>query len=210
MTRLMSSVHRAAATRAGRALMAGSVTGCVVLAVASCSGGAIAQDTPRSSGQGFVGASYSSTYYSPGSRPVAPKVTGTTLGGRAFSLAAERGSVIVINFWGSWCAPCRQEAPVLAALARRFSNEPVRFVGDDVHDYAAAARAFERTFNVGYPSLSDPGEQIVLAFHATVPPQAIPSTLVIDRSGHIAGRIFGEVSYVGLRALIGKTLSAQS
>lgn len=184
--------------------------GAALLAVTSCSGGPIAANNPVSSGQSFVGGSYNSVYFSPGSRSAAPAIGATTLTGQRFSLAGERGSVVVLNFWGSWCSPCRAEAPRLAALARYFSRDPVRFVGDDVHDYATAAAAFEHTFGIGYPSLDDPGEQVALAFHNTVPPTAIPSTLVIDRAGKIAARVIGEVSYNGLRALIAKVLAEQT
>lgn len=207
MTRLRSPARRATGmARAIRTLLPSAA----VLVLASCSGGAIAQSTPASSGQSFVGGSYSSTYYGPGSRPPAPRVTGTTLTGGRFSLTAEHGNVVVLNFWGSWCAPCRREAPALAALAAHFKSDKVLFVGDDVHDSPAAAAAFERTFAVGYPSLNDPGEQVALAFHGTVPPVAIPTTLLIDRSGHIAGRVVGEVSYRDLRALIAKVLAGRT
>jgi thiol-disulfide isomerase/thioredoxin len=196
----------AARPRAVRVLLASTA----VLILASCSGGAIGQNTPVSSGKSFVSGSYSSTYYSPGSRPAAPAVNGTTLTGSKFTLSADRGSIVVLNFWGSWCAPCRSEAPALAALATHFQSDPVSFVGDDVHDSPASAQAFEHTFNVGYPSLNDPGEQVALAFHGTVPPVAIPTTLLIDRTGHIAGRIVGGVSYRGLLALINKILAERS
>ena len=216
MTRLRSAAAAVVAGPAGavRAVLAGPVlagavlASAAVLALTSCSAGTIADSTSASSG--FVGGSYSSTYYRPGSRPAAPAVGGTTLTGSRFRLAADRGKVVVLNFWGSWCAPCRHEAPALAAIATHFKNAPVRFVGDDVHDSPAAALAFERTYSVGYPSLSDPGEQVALAFHGTVPPVAIPTTLLIDRTGHIAGRIVGEVSYRGLRALVTKILAGQS
>ena len=207
MTRLPRSARRAA----GMALaIRGLLASAAVLGVASCSGGAIADNTPASNGQSFVGASYSSSYYPPGSRPAAPRVSGTTLTGAKFSLAALRGSVVVLNFWGSWCAPCRREAPDLAALATHFKNAQVRFIGDNVQDSPANALAFQRTFNVHYPSVNDPGEQVALAFHGAVPPVGIPTTLLIDRSGHIAGRVVGEVSYRGLHALIDKVLAGQS
>lgn len=207
MTRPMSSASRAARLAwAGRAALAVAAA----LAVTSCAGGPIGQNTPVSSGQSFVSGSYSSTFYRLGARPAAPRVTGALLNGQRFSLTADRGDVVVLNFWGSWCAPCRREAPVLAALSRYFGHEPVRFVGDDVHDSVIAARAFERTFAIGYPSLNDHGEQVALAFHGTVPPAAIPSTLLIDRTGHIAARVVGEVSYAGLRALIAEVLAGQS
>lgn len=189
-----------------------ALLGLVALTVTSCTGGPIAAGNQQDSGtgQGFVSASYNSRYFQPGSRPVAPAVTGTTLTGQKFSLAADHGSVVVINFWGSWCAPCRAEAPALAALASHFSHDPVRFVGDDVHDYAAAAKAFEHTYGIGYASLNDPGSHVALAFHSSVPPIAIPSTLLIDRTGHIAGIVVGEVTYDGLRSLIDKVLAERS
>jgi thiol-disulfide isomerase/thioredoxin len=179
------------------ALLAGSV----VLAVAACSGGPIAQMTPAG-GSGYVSGSAASHYYPAGSRPLAPEVTGRTLTGQPFSLVANRGAVVVLNFWGSWCPPCRREAPALAALARRLGHDRVRFVGVDIRDTVPSAEAFEQTFGVGYPSLNDPSGLVALAFHGTVPPNAFPSTLVIDRTGHIAASVFGEVSYSGLRSLI--------
>lgn len=206
MTRLPKFARPAWASTAAQAALLGAA----MLAVTSCSSGPIAADNPLSSGQSFVPGSYSSVYFSPGSRSAAPAVTATTLSGRRFSLASERGRVVVLNFWGSWCSPCRAEAPRLAALATYFGHDPVSFFGDDVHDYATAAQAFERDFRISYPSLNDPGEQVALAFHSTVPPTAIPSTLVIDRAGKIAARVIGEVSYDGLRALIAKVLAEQT
>jgi thiol-disulfide isomerase/thioredoxin len=203
---LRSAARRAWRARAVRAWLAGAA----VFALAGCAAGAIGQSTPLSSSQSFVSGTYSSAFYSPGSRPEAPAVTGTTLAGSRLSLAADRGNVVVLNFWGSWCAPCRREAPALAALAAHFKDAQVRFVGDDVHDSQTAARAFERTYAVSYPSLNDPGEQVALAFHGTVPPVAIPTTLLIDRTGRIAGRVVGEISYAGLLGLINRVLAGRT
>lgn len=179
-------------------------------AVTACAAGPIGQNTPASNGQSYVGGSDSTTFFQPGSRPALPAVSGTTLDGQRLSLKADRGSVLVLDFWGSWCAPCRAEAPGLAALARRLQRDPVRFVGIDVRDTVPAAQAFDANFGVNYPSLSDPGEQIALAFHATVPPAAIPTTLVIDRTGHIAARVIGPVTYDGLQALIARIMAGRA
>jgi thiol-disulfide isomerase/thioredoxin len=172
------------------------------LALAGCSGGAIGADTPASSGQSFVSGSYSSTVFRAGGRPAAPDVSGTTLTGQHLSLSAYRGSIVVINFWGSWCAPCRAEAPDLSALAASYAGRGVRFLGVDIRDDPVSADAFIKSFGVPYPSLSDPGDEIALAFRGTVPPAGIPTTLVIDRSGRIAARVVGSVSYDTLRSLI--------
>jgi thiol-disulfide isomerase/thioredoxin len=190
--------------------VSGLLAGAAVLGLAACTGGPIAENTAASNGQSFVSGSYSSTYYAPADRPAAPEVSGTTLTGAKFSLAAQRGNLVVLNFWGSWCAPCRREAPTLAALAKHYKDAPVRFIGDDVQDAPANAAAFQRTFGIGYPSINDPGEQVALAFHGAVPPVGIPTTLLIDRSGHIAGRVVGQVTYDGMRAMITKILAGQT
>jgi thiol-disulfide isomerase/thioredoxin len=185
-----------------RAALLAAVAAAAVLAVAGCDGGSIAANNPASSGQSFVGHSYESTFYQPGDRPAAPSVSGTTISGQRLSLAEFRGDTIVINFWGSWCAPCRAEAPALGQLARQLQPRGVRFVGVDIRDEPDSALAFMQQFNVGYPSLNDPGDEIALDFRSTVPPADIPTTLVIDRDGRIAARIFGASSYQQLLSLI--------
>jgi thiol-disulfide isomerase/thioredoxin len=141
---------------------------------------------------------------------MAPDVRGRTLTGHRFSLASDRGHVVVMNFWGSWCTPCREEAPSLAELARRYAASGVRFVGVDIRDNPASADAFIHTFRIGYPSLNDPNDEIALAFSGTVPPTGIPTTLVITRSGQIAARIVGGVSYSGLGRLIKQIVAEPS
>jgi len=178
----------------------------VAMGTAGCAGGDIGANTPGSSGQSFVSHSYESTFYRVGDRPLAPVVAGSTISGQKISLASYRGDTIVLNFWGSWCAPCRAEAPALGQLARNLAAKGVKFIGVDIRDQPDSARAFMQTFNVGYPSLNDPGDEIALEFHSTVPPAAIPTTLIIDRSGRIAARIFGASSYAQLQALISKVI----
>jgi thiol-disulfide isomerase/thioredoxin len=187
---------------AAAAVSAAVVTAAAALALAGCAGGAIAQSTAESNGTSFVAGSYDTTVYASRSRQLAPDIKGTTLSGRKLSLAGYRGDVVVLNFWGSWCGPCRAEAPALAALARRFRSRGVRFLGVDIRDSRPAADAFEQTFGISYPSLNDPGDELALAFQNTVPPAGIPTTLVIGRSGRIAARIVGQVSYSALSRLI--------
>jgi peroxiredoxin len=182
-----------------RAIMAAAA---LLPLLAGCAGGAIGADIPASNGQSFVGSSYESTFYAAGSRPEAPRVSGTTITGQHLSLTAYRGKVVVLNFWGSWCAPCRAEAPALGTLARQMYSRGVRFVGVDIRDEPDAARGFMQTFSITYPSLNDPDDEIALLFHSTVPPAAIPTTLIIDRTGRIAARIVGGASYSSLKALI--------
>jgi peroxiredoxin len=201
-------VYRVAASR--RPLLLAAVAVAAVLAVTGCDGGAIGADTPVSSGQSFVSHSYESTFYQRGHRPVAPIVSGTTVAGKHLSLTAYRGDTIVLNFWGSWCAPCRAEAAALGQLSRQLQSRGVRFVGVDIRDEPDSALAFMQQFNVDYPSISDPSDEIALEFRTTVPPADIPTTLVIDRDGRIADRIFGASSYSELLSVVDQVIGRQA
>ena len=172
-----------------------------MLGAAAC-GGQIADNTPASNGSNFVAGDGTATYYQPGHRTAAPAVSGTTLSGSKLSLSSYRGHVVVLNFWGSWCAPCRKEAPTLAVLSEKYQGKGVRFVGVDIRDQASAAQAFVQNFSISYPSLNDPSDQIALDFRGTVSPAAIPSTLVIDQHGRIAGRVVGAASYGSLNNIL--------
>jgi len=144
----------------------------------------------------------SALLYSTGHRALAPDFTGTTLTGSKLSFSSYRGEVVVLNFWGSWCAPCRQEAPTLALTAQQYRPAGVAFLGVDVRDTTASAEAFARDFGISYPSVSDPGSLITLDFTAVVPIAGTPTTLVVDRTGHIAGAVFGTVTYPELSAIL--------
>ncbi len=142
------------------------------------------------------------TVFPSGQRAPLPAVSGRTLTGGTLRLAADRGHVVVLNFWGSWCSVCQQEAPALAAAARQFTPSGVRFVGVDVADNSASARAYMQHHGLRYPSLSDPGDRIALEFNRLIPITAFPSTLVISPDGRIAGRLIGAASDHDLRRLI--------
>jgi peroxiredoxin len=129
-------------------------------------------------------------------------VSGLTLTSGKLRLAADRGHVIVLNFWGSWCSVCQQEAPALAAASRQFTPSGVRFVGVDVADNAASGRAYMQHHGLHYPSLNDPGDRIAAEFNRIIPVADLPSTLVIAPDGRIAGRVIGAVSDSDLRRLI--------
>lgn len=120
-------------------------------------------------------------------RRPAPPVGGEMLAGDPVDIA---GRVTVVNFWGSWCGPCREEQPLLEALWKRFGPQGVVFVGINTRrDQRAAALAFLEEFEVTYPSIYDPTSAI--AFDYAV--RGMPATFVIDRQGLIAARIIGAV-----------------
>jgi thiol-disulfide isomerase/thioredoxin len=185
--------------RAGRgAAVAAALAVSSALGVAGCA----AASTPASNGQSFVAGSPGTTEFKSGTGPVAPPVSGPVVGGGKLALASYRGHVVVLNFWGSWCTPCRAEAPGLSALATAFKSSGVRFLGIDIRDSPATAEAFMSDFRITYPSLNDPSDNLALDFRDTVPPAGIPTTLVISPSGRISARVIGEASYNGLKSLI--------
>ena len=156
------------------------------------------------SGVTTVAGNASAVVYAAGHRPLAPEFSGTTLTGSKLSFSDYRGQVVVLNFWGSWCVPCREEASTLAAVASKYGPSGVSFLGVDVRDTTAGALAFTHSFHVTYPSVSDPSSAITLDFTAKVPIAGTPTTLVVDRTGHIAGAVFGTVTYAELTAILAK------
>jgi thiol-disulfide isomerase/thioredoxin len=151
---------------------------------------------------GFVAGDGSLVLVPEADRGLAPEVVGETLDGETFRLSDYAGEVVVMNVWASWCAPCRAEAPELAALATEFEGAGVQFVGLDTRDSDVPARAFVERFGIPYPNVIDRDGRLQLLFGDTLPPQAIPSTIVIDREGRVAGRALGKVSESSLRGLI--------
>jgi thiol-disulfide isomerase/thioredoxin len=133
-----------------------------------------------------------------------PDLSGTTLEGKKLDLSSYKGKIVVLNVWGSWCAPCRAEAPNLADVARADAAKGVRFVGINTRDTSKnPAREFERNFNVPYPSLYDPAGKLMLRFpKGTLNPQSIPSTVVLDREGKIAARALKPLSTDDLRKML--------
>ena len=182
------------------------------LVLSGCSAGQAVQSGPGNGDTNYIGGTVGTTDFKAGQRPEAPRVSGVTLTGKSLSLSGYRGNVVVLNFWASWCAPCRSEAPMLAQLSRTYQGKGAQFVGVNIKDPGQAnGAAYERSFGIKYPSLYDPAGQVLLAFRDTVPPAAIPSTLVIDRTGHIAARIIGPVDYSSLNKLLsGLTATAQA
>lgn len=141
--------------------------------------------------------------YSAGHRPLAPDFTATSLTGTRINFASYRGKVVVVNFWGSWCPPCRGEAPTLAVVAEQYKSRGVSFLGVDVNDSAVSALAFTRRVGISYPSVFDSGFVVTGDFGRVVLVSSTPTTLVIDRTGHIAGLIYGATTYPELTGLLG-------
>lgn len=140
-------------------------------------------------------------------RVALPAITGKTLDGDTLDSRDYRGKVIVVNLWGSWCPPCRAEAPALRRVWEENRSKGVQFIGIDIRDNDAAAMAFERRYKITYPSIrTNDAAQAVLAFGSMLPLNAIPSTLVTDKQGRVAARVIGRSTYVTLSDLVKSAL----
>jgi cytochrome c biogenesis protein CcmG/thiol:disulfide interchange protein DsbE len=128
-----------------------------------------------------------------------------TDGGRA-SLAGYRGKVVVLNFWASWCEPCRIESPLLERWHRRIARRGGTVLGVDVLDVASDARAFARQYGLSYPLVRD-GDGKVLGSWGVV---AYPETFVVDRRGRIAASRRGPVDDAFMREHVSPLLRERS
>jgi thiol-disulfide isomerase/thioredoxin len=137
-------------------------------------------------------------------RQAAPDISGKGVDGKRLELSEHKGKIVVLNVWGSWCAPCRAEAPNLAKVEKETSDKEVQFIGINTRDLDRAnAKAFERNYGIGYPSFYDPSGKLILRFpKGSLSPQAIPSTLILDRKGRIAVRALKELSEKELRSTL--------
>ncbi|MEA4944924.1 MAG: TlpA disulfide reductase family protein [Propionicimonas sp.] len=172
----------------------GAVAAALVLAGCSAS--------PETGTGGFVTGDGSITVLPAEQRTPAPTITGETLDGTAWSSDTAAGKVLVYNVWGSWCAPCRAEAPDLEAAAEQTADRAV-FIGLNTRDADRAAPSrFVANHGITYPSLFDPDGRLLLAFAGDLPPSAIPTTLLVDREGRIAARVVGATTQTTLVGLI--------
>lgn len=166
---------------------------------AGCSAGHNAVDADSGGGNRYVSGDGKTVRYAEGERPAAPKVSGPTLDGSSFDLASAQGSVVVLNFWAQWCAPCRSEAADLEAVYQATAPEGVLFVGVNSRDVKDQALAFQKA-HATYPSLFDPTGRISLGFNDLN--VTLPSTVVIDRHGKIAAVVRDAVVQNDLTTLV--------
>ena len=139
-------------------------------------------------------------------RQAMPALSGTTLQGKSYS-ASYQGHVTVINVWGSWCTPCREEAPDFAEAYQKYQAKGVQFLGINTRDDNAAAIAYDSQFGIEYPSLQDPNEMLVLALKQIIPATSVPSTVIVDSKGKVAVRALGGITEPELLKEIAYTIA---
>lgn len=172
-----------------------------ILLIAGCSTGTNAVDTNQGGDYRFVEAQPQGEVIAQDKRKSAPDITGKMLDGSSFDIGSYKGKILVLNFWASWCAPCRVEAPDLESIYQSYQPKGVDVVGVLVRDDKQQGQIYAKQIGLTYPSVFDPATEIALQFK-NYPMAAIPSTTVIDASGKVAAVY---VTAVDKKALI-KTL----
>lgn len=162
----------------------------------------LAAQAGNADGKNYIAGDGSVLEIAPEDRGDPVRFSSTAFSGDAVDSTDWTGTPVVMNFWYAACAPCRVEAPDLQSLHEEWEPEGVHFVGVNVRDTAGTAEAFERNFGITYPSLEDRGGQVLLAMTDFVPPQAVPTTIVLDRQGRVSARILGVAERSTLSALI--------
>jgi thiol-disulfide isomerase/thioredoxin len=191
--------------RSAALVLGAGLTGLATAGLAGCSSG-----SPVGAGTNYVSGDGTITLVPAAKRQAPVAVRGTTLEGQPVALSAYRGKVVVLNVWGSWCPPCRAEAPALEAAAQQLASQGVQFLGINTNDPdAAQALAFQKKFGVSYPSLADRSGEVLLSLRGAVAPNAIPTTLVIDQQGRIAARISAATTQSTLTALVSDVLAGR-
>lgn len=168
-----------------------------VFLLTACAGGGISNQSENA----FVSGTGTAIYIKANDRKNAPAISGELLMGGSKSLIA--GQVTVINVWASWCAPCRAEAPLLQEFSVQYPE--VQFAGILTRDNISSAKSFYENFKITYPTFID--DSLLIGFKDSLIPNAIPTTMIIDKNNKVAVRISGEVTVAGLRELLDKVLA---
>jgi thiol-disulfide isomerase/thioredoxin len=169
----------------------------VALALTGCTSSSddLAKQYNAGDSKGYIAGDGSVTEIPVDEREDPVEFDGTIEDGSEVSSADYAGEVVVVNFWYASCAPCRAEAPDLKKISEEFEGDGASFLGVNVRDQAASAIAFNESYEIGYPSVMDvEGGRMQLAFSGSIPPNAVPTTLVLDSSGRVAARILGQVN----------------
>lgn len=195
-----------------RRALAAVAAATLLIGLAGCTADPLAEQYASGSTKNYISGDGSVTTIALEDRGAAVEFEGVTGEGDAVSSKDYEGEVLVLNFWYAACPPCRVEAPDLEKLHLSLEGEGASFLGVNVRDQADTARTFETETGVSYPSVIDANDgNLMLAFAGTVAPNAVPTTLVIDKQGRVAARILGQVtSPSALDTIIRETIAEKS
>ena len=147
---------------------------------------------------GFISGDGTATFLTVEDRKSAPELIALDFNGKEIDLKNYKNKVVVLNVWGSWCGPCRKEAKELQELYVKNKNSGVEFIGINIRDSKVSAEKFITNFGITYPNIFDRDGVKLLGFKDTLPANAIPSTVLVDKNGKVAARQLGPIE----RALI--------
>lgn len=173
-----------------------------VVLLSGCASDPLADQYRAGSGKNYIAGDGSVIEIALENRSDAIVFEGVNESGGIISSRELAGEVIVVNFWYAGCAPCRAEAPVLEEAFEDTASTGVAFIGVNVRDQAETAQTFNAEFGVTYSSIIDTNGQAQLAFATNVPPNAVPTTLVLDRQGRVAARILGQLKNASILTTI--------
>lgn len=193
--------------RAALKWAAALATGGAVVALSACSSSNEELASQAGEDKGYVSGTGVITQVPEADRGEPLDLSFTTLDGEEMSLSGIRPSVAVINLWYAACPPCRKESPALETVSEEFAGK-AQFVGVNVRDQEAAAQAFIDNFDVKYPNMLDTDGAMVSLLSDILPPQATPSTVILDSQGRAAARVVGAVEESTLRGLIEDVLGS--
>ena len=186
----MASVHASVAV--GISLSLASLAGCSAPDTLAQNYGEVAEQDYFSSDGAF-------SFFTAANRSEPVVFSGPTDGGGVWSSEDYSGDPIVVNFWFAGCPPCRLEAADLAQMHKDFVGDGVQFIGVNILDEPETALTFAREFGIQYPSIMDVSEgQVRLAFAGKASPNAVPTTVILDRNHRVAARVNGLITDVAL------------
>lgn len=178
-----------------------------VLTACSAEEDSLAAQADAGDSKGYIAGDGSVTEYAEGERGEPVEFSSELFDGSTVNIADERGKPVVLNFWYAGCAPCRAEAPDLNELYAAYGQDVV-FYGANVRDEKGTAEAFEKNFEVPYPSFRDVNGKVLLALSKYVPAQAVPTTVILDAQGRVAARVLGQIDKSIVKTLIEDQISA--
>jgi thiol-disulfide isomerase/thioredoxin len=182
-------------TRRFPAVLVGLTIAALALTGCTSSADDLAKQYRDGDSKGYIAGDGSVTEIPADERGESVEFAGTVEDGSEVSSADYAGEVVVVNFWYASCAPCRAEAPDLKQISEDFAGNGASFLGVNVRDKAESAIAFNEAYEIDYPSVMDVDDGAMqLAFSGSIPPNAVPTTLVLDSSGRVAARILGQVN----------------